>query len=217
MLIRAYTGPVSPCRFSPKTAKNSNRPNPRPPQVLAQFRKALCHLMSPSDLQHLRASNEAACRLAMDDQQRCPVSLPLHAPAPPRPHRASSPRPQAPFTKNHPNHEPPQPMPATTLASEKNRVCHYMSPSILQLLRAPGARPSARARRIYECPRAPPPPKVFIFLLFGGLTFPRRHQLVWSCSSTPGSRWNSNCFGSTGTSIWMSLIFVTCMTLSKRS
>ena len=48
VLIRAYTGPVSPCRFSPKTTKNSKRPNPRPPQVLAQFPKPLCHLMSPS-------------------------------------------------------------------------------------------------------------------------------------------------------------------------
>jgi len=38
--------------------------------------------------------------------------------------------------KNHPKAEPPQPMPATRVASEKNRVCHYMSPSILQLLRA---------------------------------------------------------------------------------
>ncbi len=38
--------------------------------------------------------------------------------------------------KIHLKREPPQPMPATRVASEKNRVCHYMSPSILQLLRA---------------------------------------------------------------------------------
>ncbi len=41
--------------------------------------------------------------------------------------------------KNHPKPEPPQHMPATRVANEKNRVCHYMSPSILHDLRAIGA------------------------------------------------------------------------------
>jgi len=39
-------------------------------------------------------------------------------------------------TKNHPKREPPQHMPATTLAIVQSRVTHLMSPSILQDLRA---------------------------------------------------------------------------------
>jgi len=45
--IRAYTRRVSPCPFSPKTAQFANRPNPCPPQALAQFPNTVCHLMSP--------------------------------------------------------------------------------------------------------------------------------------------------------------------------
>ncbi len=54
---------------SPKTTQTAHRPNPRPPQVLAQSPKGLCHLMSPSILQDLRASNAVACRLATEFQQ----------------------------------------------------------------------------------------------------------------------------------------------------
>ncbi|OWY73191.1 hypothetical protein B7486_02255 [cyanobacterium TDX16] len=45
--IRAFTRRVSPCPFSPKTAKNTNRPNTRSPQRLqasAQTFFAYCHL-----------------------------------------------------------------------------------------------------------------------------------------------------------------------------
>ena len=34
---------------SPKTTQTAHRPNPRPPQVLAQSARGLCHLMSPSN------------------------------------------------------------------------------------------------------------------------------------------------------------------------
>jgi len=48
------------------------------------------------------------------------------------------------FTKNRPNHEPPQHMPATRVAIEKNRLCHLMSPSIRSLA-APDQNPRRKA------------------------------------------------------------------------
>ena len=45
--------------------------------------------------------------------------------------------------KNHPKRDLPQHMLATRVATEKNPVCHYMSPSILQLLRASVHRPNS--------------------------------------------------------------------------
>ncbi|OWY72931.1 hypothetical protein B7486_00890 [cyanobacterium TDX16] len=126
-----------------------NRQKPDPPQHMpatcfAFARENFFRLLSPWVLQHLRASNEAACRLATAHQQRCPVSLPSHVSAPPRPHRASSPRPQASDLPNfdvstfrlfdvstekttqtaqHRNPSPPQ-----ALAQFPKPVCHYMSP-----------------------------------------------------------------------------------------
>ena len=64
----------------------------------------------------------------------------------------------SPKNANHPNPRPPQ-----VLAHFRRPVCHYMSPSILHDLRVPGARPSARARRIHECPRAQPPSNILTF------------------------------------------------------
>ena len=65
----------------------AHHPNTRPPQVLAQFPNSVCHYMSPSSLQDLHASKDAACRLAMD-HLRPPhrrVSPPLHSPWTTRP------------------------------------------------------------------------------------------------------------------------------------
>ncbi len=73
----------------------------------------------------------------MQDQNPISQVIPKRfaAAAPQAPGRMS----QAIFTKNHPKPEPPQHMPATRVASEKNRVCHYLSPSILHDLRAIGS------------------------------------------------------------------------------
>jgi hypothetical protein len=58
-------------------------------------------------------------------------------------HQCRQSQPQAPgrksqvfFTQNHLRHEAPQHLPAARVASEKNRVCHYMSPWILTAARA---------------------------------------------------------------------------------
>ncbi len=78
--------------------------------------------------------------------------------------------------KNHPKREPPQHTPATRLASEKNRVCHYMSPSDLHDLRA--SRAPIRAARVSKryqksripdrTQRQPPTPTVSSPLHFPG-------------------------------------------------
>ena len=68
----------------------TRHPNSRPPQALAQFPKPVCHYMSPSIFQLLRAANEAACRLAMADQK------PPHRRVSPRPSRAATASPPTP-------------------------------------------------------------------------------------------------------------------------
>ena len=101
----AYTSPLSPRVRGISTFRlfdvcpQKNHPNREPPQpmpatALASVRPNFFRLLSPGVLHDLRASHKAACRLAMDYPQRCPVSPTLHSPAPPRPPRASSPRPQ---------------------------------------------------------------------------------------------------------------------------
>ena len=73
--VRAYTPPVSPRAFSPKSTQIATCPNPCPPQVLAQFAKALCHLMSPSDLSSPAPSRARAGRWAQESFEMKPRRL----------------------------------------------------------------------------------------------------------------------------------------------
>ncbi len=109
-------------------------------------------------LQDLRACNKAACRLATDHQQRCPVSPPSHSPAPPRPHRAPSPRSQAPglfAQKTTQIAQCPNPCPPQVLAQSPKGVCHLMSLQERQLFmpdsgcRRPGSEPAYSLREYF--------------------------------------------------------------------
>ena len=79
--VRAYTGRVSPCAFSRKTAGNAKRPNTCPPQELQTKKNAcvtLCHLAIPSPQAHeAKPSGIPKVRIRISDQ--VPISRRTHA------------------------------------------------------------------------------------------------------------------------------------------
>jgi len=147
--IRAYTGRVSPRPFSRKTAEKSKHPNSRPPQLLAQSPRGLCHHMSPckSSLQR---------PIQSPDRQACPWNevkgggvisrMHQHNPAYAHHFDVSTFR-FFDVSTSHPNPRPPQRLqasPKTFFA-----YCH------LQIY-APPRQPSAQTKRVHMPTNASP-------------------------------------------------------------
>jgi hypothetical protein len=152
--LQGFVSPCLPYFFStPRLFDVFSRcPNSCPTQQLAQFPRGLCHYMSPSILQDLRASKGVACRLATAFQPppRPRLSPLLHSHSAPRvtfparfskTYKRTSPRfsvpiqaytgrgSPCPFSRKtvqiakRPNTCPPQ-----ALAQSSTAVCHLMSP-----------------------------------------------------------------------------------------
>ncbi len=136
--VRAYTGLVSLCRFSPKSAQFAKRPNTRPSRELQASPRtffAYCHLQKPAAALNQNPRRKAwperrSTRSNARKSQHRPCSRIVSATAcamgsdacPPAQPRRRAPFRRFDFSIFRRFHLPPQPMPATSVGTISERL-----------------------------------------------------------------------------------------------
>ncbi len=170
-----HMAPPRATPFSPKNHPKREAPQPMPATTLAKKKNRLCHRMSPCNSSSPPPDPSRARQQAVPENpdpnriQRQPstqsVPPPLHSPGPSRmPPRnpvaahhfdVSTFRLFDVSTKNHPNREPPQPTPATTLANAPKNFFLLLSPC-----NSSSPRPDPSRARQQAVPENPDPNRI---------------------------------------------------------